>query len=94
MRLVFLSILPELKNIKREKCKHAICGNNARGGRNQMGPCREGNLQLLFAIQVLLTKYVDEDKGKDNAAICEFLGLPVNGCVKTLKGKRSAKSKL
>ena len=53
-----------------------------------MGECKKGKHQLNFTLQVLLSKYVDEDKGKDHHAICSFLGIPITGCVKTLKEKR------
>ena len=56
-----------------------------------MGECKKGKHQLNFTLQVLLSKYVDEDKGKDHHAICSFLGIPITGCVRTLKEKRQSK---
>ena len=88
LRLAFLCLLPELKFTEQKKCKHADCGNYQEGGGTRMGECKKGNDQLNFALQVLLSKYVDEDKGKDHRAICSFLGIPITGCLKTLKEKR------
>ena len=61
LRLAFLCLIPELRILeKSKKCKHKECGNYVKGGK-PMGECKEGNDQLNFTLQLLLSKYVDED---------------------------------